>query len=88
MNEGHKIPEPYAAHIRSAQDELEQLTAQRNKALATVYEIETRIKLLDHHISELLKLQIKEHELPEPIALTPDLRLITVEQKVNGVVHG
>lgn len=85
----HAIPEPYAAHIRAKQQELEKLTAQRNQALATVYEVEARIKLLDHHVSELLKLQIQEYKLPDSLyRLTEDLRLVPSEQKVNGVAHG
>ena len=89
MTTDHAIPEPYAAHLRAKQQELEALAAQRNKALATAYEVGQRMQILEHHISELLNLQVKAGNLPQQdYRLTEDLHLVPMEQKVNGVAHG
>ena len=89
MTTDHAIPEPYAAHIRVKQQELEKLAAQRNKALATAYEVGQQMQILQHHISELLTLQVKAGNLPDQAyQVTEDLRLVPMEQKVNGVAHG
>jgi hypothetical protein len=87
MSIEHEIPEPYRAHIQAKRDELEKLEAQRNRAIATAYEIGRRIQALEGHLSEVLKLQVAAGDLPEQVYnLTDDLRLVPT--KVNGVAHG